>query len=89
MYHTPVQRAGRGRPCVHGEPFRLADEPQQGPRSRLTENRSRLRLRVHNPRTIDEFPCDVSRRSPSSVGTSGPAARPWVPVAARPNAGML
>jgi hypothetical protein len=34
VYHTPQRRAGRGRPRLHGEPFRLADarthgQPQQ------------------------------------------------------------
>jgi hypothetical protein len=31
VYRTPARRAGRGRPRLHGEPFRLADQDTHGP----------------------------------------------------------
>ena len=37
VYRTPERRAGRGRPRLHGEPFRLVDEQTHGQPQRSTQ----------------------------------------------------
>lgn len=37
IYRTPERRAGRGRPRLHGEPFRLVDEQTHGQPQRSTQ----------------------------------------------------
>ncbi|MDQ6669147.1 MAG: transposase [Chloroflexota bacterium] len=75
VYRVPEQHPGRGRPRLHGEPFRLADDRIHWPATAVDPTDSRGLWRG----SIDAGPISTSvarRMLPSAWSVSGSSARP-------------